>query len=102
MSSTGPDVPGFSPDATPVPSGGDAPASGSTNSVKQAERDWHDAFFQAHAAVAHPESLEDFTRLFQLVELTPFCDGGWNWWADLRREALATIGDVRGLRVDRK
>jgi 2-polyprenyl-3-methyl-5-hydroxy-6-metoxy-1,4-benzoquinol methylase len=99
MSSTGPDVTGTSPDATPAPSGSDAPASGSANSVKQAERDWHDAFFTAHASMAHPETLEDFRRLFQLVELTPFCDGGWNWWADLRREALATIGDVRGLRV---
>ncbi len=33
------------------------------------------------------------------MELTPFCEGGWNWWADLRREALDMIGDVRGLRV---
>src|ERR1019366_5914682 len=99
MSSTGPDVTGTSPDATPSPSGSDAPASVNARSVKQAERDWHDAFFTAHASMAHPETLEDFRRLFQLVELTPFCDGGWNWWADLRREALDSIADVRGLRV---
>lgn len=73
--------------------------SGKAGSVKEAERVWHDAHFKAHALTAYPETLEDFRKLFDRVELTPFCEGGWNWWADLRREALDSIGDVRGLRV---
>ncbi|HEY4931190.1 MAG TPA: class I SAM-dependent methyltransferase [Terriglobales bacterium] len=99
MAPTGPEATASSPDASPAPTGDDAPASANARSVKQAEREWHDAFFQAHAALAHPETLEDFQKLFQLVELTPFCDGGWNWWADLRSDALDAIGEVRGLRV---
>ena len=99
MSTTGPGVPASSPDASPVPAEGVAPASGSAGSIKQAERDWHDAFFNTYADVAYPETPVDFRRIFQLVELTPFSEGGWNWWADLRREALDSVGDVRGLRV---
>src|SRR5271165_2270900 len=94
-----PDVPASSPDASPVLADGVTPTSGSTGSIKQAEREWHDAFFNEYALVAYPESLVDFQRIFQLVELTPFSEGGWNWWADLRREALDSVGDVRGLRV---
>jgi 2-polyprenyl-3-methyl-5-hydroxy-6-metoxy-1,4-benzoquinol methylase len=99
MSSTGPDLPGPSPVESPAPITGDATASGEFGPVKQAERDWHDAFFKAHAAVAYPEAPADFLRIFQLVQLTPFAEGGWSWWADLRREALDSIGDVCGLRV---
>ncbi|HEY4959450.1 MAG TPA: class I SAM-dependent methyltransferase [Terriglobales bacterium] len=99
MSSTEPDVPASSPDASPVPENGVSAPSRGGGAIKQAERDWHDAFFNEYALVAYPESLVDFQRIFQLVELTPFSEGGWNWWADLRREALDSVGDVRGLRV---
>ena len=97
MSPTDSDLPS-SHDASQV-SDRNAPTHGNICSVKQAERDWHDAFFKSHANVAYPETPEDFTTIFHLVELTPFCEGGWNWWADLRREALDSVGDVRGLRV---
>jgi hypothetical protein len=50
--------------------------------VKEAEREWDDAYYEAHANWVYPETREDFTKLFQRVELTSFCDGGWSWWAD--------------------
>jgi SAM-dependent methyltransferase len=99
MSPTGPDVPASSSDVSPIPGGGVAPASCDAVSVKQAERDWHDAFFRTYAVVAYPETPVDFLRIFHLVQLTPFSEGGWSWWADLRKEAIDAIGDVRGLRV---
>src|SRR5271165_3830700 len=99
MCPTKPNVPATSLDASPVLADGVSPASRDAGAIKQAERDWHDAFFNEYALVAYPESLVDFQRIFQLVELTPFSEGGWNWWADLRREALDSVGDVRGLRV---
>lgn len=99
MSSMGPDVPPSSRNGLESAAGRVLPASGDAGSVKQAEREWHDAFFKAYATVAHPETLVEFQRIFQLVELTPFCEGGWNWWADLRKEILDSVGDVRGLRV---
>ena len=68
-------------------------------SAKQAERAWHDAFYAAHGSSDYPETLAEFQERFRRVELTPFCEGGWNWWADPRREALATLGEVRGLSV---
>ena len=95
----GPDVPAYSRDASEAPAEGVAPAVGDAGSVKQAERDWHDVFFKTHALVAYPETPVEFQTIFQLVELTPFSEGGWNWWADSRREALDSVGDVRGLRV---
>jgi len=69
------------------------------DSVKDAEREWHDAIYKAHAHEAHPATPAEFLELFRRIELTPFCEGGWNWWADVRREALDAVGDVRGLRV---
>jgi 2-polyprenyl-3-methyl-5-hydroxy-6-metoxy-1,4-benzoquinol methylase len=71
----------------------------SVNAAKEAERQWHDAFYKAHAGGDFPATLAEFRERFQRVELTTFCEGGWNWWADPRREALDGIGDVRGLRV---
>ena len=47
----------------------------------------------------YPETREEFITLFKRVELTPFCDGGWSWWADPRKEALDMVGDVSGLRI---
>ena len=90
-------------DSSLVPADGNphgcAPSFGKVNSVKEAEREWHDAYYQAHALWVYPETPDEFRRLFQRVELTPFCDGGWSWWADARREALDTVGDVDGLRI---
>lgn len=69
------------------------------NRVKEAELEWHDAWAIAHARGDYPPTLAEFRERFRRVELTNFCDGGWNWWADARKEALERIGDVRGLRV---
>ncbi len=69
------------------------------NSAKQAEREWHDAFYAAHASGAYPQTLAEFQERFRRTELTPFCEGGWNWWADPRREAFEALGEVRGLSV---
>jgi 2-polyprenyl-3-methyl-5-hydroxy-6-metoxy-1,4-benzoquinol methylase len=71
----------------------------SPNSTKEAERKWHDDFYRSHAKGEYPESLAEFREKFRRVELTPFCEGGWSWWADPRREALDQIGEVRGLRI---
>ena len=71
----------------------------SVDGVRNAEREWHDAHYDAHAAYAYPESLDDFLNIFQKGQISRFCDGGWSWWGDARREALDAIGDVRDLRV---
>jgi SAM-dependent methyltransferase len=67
--------------------------------LKETERAWHDAMYLAHAPGAYPGSPEVFEDLFLRQHLTPFCEGGWSWWADARCNAVATIGDIRGLRV---
>jgi len=66
---------------------------------KEAERAWHDAVYHAHARSAYPASAAEFEFGFIRHHLTPFCDGGWSWWADARCQAVAAMGDVRGLRV---
>ena len=72
---------------------------GSVDGVKDVEREWHDSHYDAHAAYAYPESLDDFVNVFVKAQISRFCDGGWSWWGDARREALGAIGDVRDLRV---
>jgi len=67
--------------------------------IKDAERAWHDAMYLEHAPGAYPQSPEEFRARFIRNHLTPFCDGGWSWWADARCNAMAAMGDVRGLRV---
>jgi 2-polyprenyl-3-methyl-5-hydroxy-6-metoxy-1,4-benzoquinol methylase len=67
--------------------------------TREAERTWHDKLYKANAATAYPESAEDFRELYRKQHLTPFCDGGWSWWADARREMLDMLGEVRGKRV---
>jgi 2-polyprenyl-3-methyl-5-hydroxy-6-metoxy-1,4-benzoquinol methylase len=74
-------------------------APGEEPSLKRTEREWHDAFYKAHAFEAYPQTPEEFRESFGRFELTPFCDGGWSWWGDLRREILDRVGDVRGLRI---
>lgn len=71
----------------------------SVDDVRNAEREWHDAHYDAHAAYQYPESLDDFLNIFVKGQISRFCDGGWSWWGDARREAIDAIGDVRGLRV---
>lgn len=71
----------------------------SVDRVKAAERAWHDAEYHVHAAYAFPEKLGDFQNLFVKGQISRFCDGGWSWWGDARREAIETVGDVCGLRV---
>jgi 2-polyprenyl-3-methyl-5-hydroxy-6-metoxy-1,4-benzoquinol methylase len=92
-----------SPEVLP-PSANDDPAectvpAGEEASLKTTEREWHDAFYKAHALEAYPQTPEEFRENYERVELTPFCEGGWSWWGDLRREILDTVGDVRGLRI---
>ncbi|MGC2109529.1 MAG: class I SAM-dependent methyltransferase [Candidatus Korobacteraceae bacterium] len=70
-----------------------------TESAKHAEREWHDDFYRPLAPLAYPGSQDKFLEWFRRMELTPFYEGGWNWWADLRREAMDLVGNVRGLRV---
>lgn len=67
--------------------------------LKDVERAWHDATYLAHAPGAYPASPEVFEALFVRQHLTAFCEGGWSWWADARCNAVAAMGDVRGLRV---
>jgi 2-polyprenyl-3-methyl-5-hydroxy-6-metoxy-1,4-benzoquinol methylase len=67
--------------------------------TREAERTWHDKLYKANAAIAYPESAEAFRDLYVKQHLTPFCDGGWSWWADARREMIDMLGDVRGKRV---
>lgn len=66
-----------------------APAN--TESIKQAEREWHDADYRIHAPLEYPQDLSAFLKRFQRTELTPFCEGGWSYWADPRVEVLAGL-----------
>jgi 2-polyprenyl-3-methyl-5-hydroxy-6-metoxy-1,4-benzoquinol methylase len=68
-------------------------------SLKKDEREWHDAFYKTHASEAYPCTLEEFQKSFERIDLTPFCEGGWSWWGDLRKRMLDAAGDVRGLRI---
>ena len=67
--------------------------------TRDAEHAWHDKLYGAHAATAYPASAQEFRRLFINQHLTPFCDGGWSWWADAQREMIDELGDLRGRRV---
>jgi 2-polyprenyl-3-methyl-5-hydroxy-6-metoxy-1,4-benzoquinol methylase len=71
----------------------------SADAAKQAERRWHDTFYRDHARADYPQTLAEFREKFNRVEITDFCNGGWSWWADARREVLQTLGDIRTLRV---
>ena len=76
-----------------------APDENTVEHIKQTERAWHDSDYDAHAKSAYPENVEDFEERFVKGQLTCFCDGGWSWWGDARREAVDAVGDVSGLRV---
>jgi 2-polyprenyl-3-methyl-5-hydroxy-6-metoxy-1,4-benzoquinol methylase len=67
--------------------------------IKQTERAWHDSYYDTHTEYAYPDTLEDFEQIFLKVQVSNFCDGGWSWWGDARREALEAVGDVSGLHV---
>ena len=67
--------------------------------VKQAERDWHDSYFRTQGRADFPEKPEAFLEWFKRVDLTPFCEGGWSYWADPRVEALADLQITPGMRV---
>ena len=70
-----------------------------TDGVKEAEQAWHDAVYRTNTHGAFPYSADDFRMVFEKNQLTPFCEGGWNWWGDARREMLDDVGDVGGLRI---
>jgi 2-polyprenyl-3-methyl-5-hydroxy-6-metoxy-1,4-benzoquinol methylase len=67
--------------------------------IKQTERAWHDSTYDANAAFAFPETVEEFENVFVKGQISRFCDGGWSWWGDARQEVLRMVGDVRGLRA---
>lgn len=67
--------------------------------MKEAERVWFDNYYRERTPAEYPDSLEHFVERFRRVELIPFCEGGWNWWADPHQEVFDTIGAVKGLRV---
>jgi 2-polyprenyl-3-methyl-5-hydroxy-6-metoxy-1,4-benzoquinol methylase len=69
------------------------------DAAKDAERQWHDTFYRNHARANYPDTVAEFREKFRRVELTPFCEGGWSWWADPRVEVLQCLGDIRSLRV---
>jgi 2-polyprenyl-3-methyl-5-hydroxy-6-metoxy-1,4-benzoquinol methylase len=69
------------------------------DTAKNAERQWHDIFYRNHARAAYPDTAAEFREKFRRVELTPFSEGGWSWWADPRVEVLQSLGDIRNLRV---
>jgi 2-polyprenyl-3-methyl-5-hydroxy-6-metoxy-1,4-benzoquinol methylase len=69
------------------------------DAIKEAERAWHDSVYNAHALDPLPGTAEGFQEMFRKGQLTPFCEGGWSWWSDLRLEALESVGEVRGLHV---
>ena len=66
---------------------------------KQAEREWHDEEYRLHAGREYPQDVSGFLKIFERLELTPFCQGGWSYWGDSRAEALQALGDVHGRRV---
>ncbi|HVP53757.1 MAG TPA: methyltransferase domain-containing protein [Candidatus Eisenbacteria bacterium] len=68
-------------------------------SLKHAERAWHDAEYDSFAEHAFPDTIEHFAERYVNGQISRFCDGGWSRWGDARREALESVGDVRGLRV---
>ena len=71
----------------------------SESSVKAAERAWHDDWYSAHARQDFPDNPAGFMEYFRRVHLSNFCDGGWSYWADARKEIFAMLGDVRHLRI---
>jgi 2-polyprenyl-3-methyl-5-hydroxy-6-metoxy-1,4-benzoquinol methylase len=76
-----------------------APDDKTVERIKQTERAWHDSVYGTHAEYAYPDTPEDFEKIFVKGQISCFCDGGWSWWGDARREALDVVGDVSGLRV---
>ncbi len=67
--------------------------------VKAAEQLWHDSWYRAHPFASYYPDPADFIEHFRRSHLTPFCDGGWSWWGDARREMLQMLGEVRGKRI---
>jgi 2-polyprenyl-3-methyl-5-hydroxy-6-metoxy-1,4-benzoquinol methylase len=67
--------------------------------TKQAEQAWHDSYFRAHGREDFPGTTLEFVEWFKRVDLTPFCDGGWSYWADPRVEALSNLKITPGMRV---
>jgi 2-polyprenyl-3-methyl-5-hydroxy-6-metoxy-1,4-benzoquinol methylase len=69
------------------------------SSSKAAEQAWHDDWYGTHALQSYHDDPRDFMEDFRRVHLSDFCDGGWSYWADARRELFVALGDVRNLRV---
>jgi 2-polyprenyl-3-methyl-5-hydroxy-6-metoxy-1,4-benzoquinol methylase len=67
--------------------------------VKKSEREWHDADYRLHARSEYPSDASAFLTRFERVDLTPFCDGGWSYWADPRAEALGSLEVTSGMHV---
>jgi 2-polyprenyl-3-methyl-5-hydroxy-6-metoxy-1,4-benzoquinol methylase len=67
--------------------------------VKEAEREWFEVYYRNHARSEYPGTVAEFCERFKRGELVPFCEGGWNWWADPHSEVFESVGPVKGLRV---
>jgi 2-polyprenyl-3-methyl-5-hydroxy-6-metoxy-1,4-benzoquinol methylase len=67
--------------------------------IKEAEQAFFDAYYRQHAPADYPDTLADFCERFRRVELVPFHEGGWSWWADPHQEVFDKIEPVNGLRV---
>lgn len=70
-----------------------------SEAVKLAEQEWHDSYFRAHGHEDFPKTAAEFLERFKRVDLTPFCDGGWSYWSDLRAEAIGNVKMPPGMRV---
>lgn len=69
------------------------------NTVKSAEREFHDQLYASAPETHFPATAADFMEIFRRVHLTPFYAGGWSYWGDARVETFRLMGDVRGKRV---
>lgn len=65
--------------------------------LKAAEREFHDRVYTAQWPL--PETPDAYLDLFRRWQTTPFYEGGWSYWGDVRREALAMVGEVKGKRL---
>ena len=69
--------------------------------IKTAERQFHDNEYSLRKDTADwfPLTAQEYLKLFKVWQITPFYEGGWNYWGDVRKEAFELIGDVRGKRL---
>src|SRR5512146_274426 len=67
--------------------------------TKHAEQAWHDEWYRTNASREFPKAPTEFQEYFRRVQLTPFCDGGWGHWGDIRQEAFRSMLNIGGKSV---